>query len=278
MAETYEAPGPDQDGPRPFHFLRRLVVIVLALVVVGFVLMFATVLISTQIYAARGADAIERRTADVIIVLSAGVDREGAELDEFTQARIDLALELYARGAAPYILMSGGRYSEDAGGNIAELMKSYAIERVQDPDFLPNIRRISPQVIFIEGNSISTFENARYTYRVICEDHSDLEADVWCADSERSRRRRATRIWRTAILVTDDYHMLRASTLFDYWRQNGDIEIVAYAPANGRERVTFMRATGALLRESLAIPFNVLKMGGQFAVETLGLEEDVEIR
>ncbi len=235
--------------------LWRLGKILIILAVIGFVAMFATVFVSTQIYASRSAEEIERGTADVIIVLSAGVGRDSIELDPFSQARVETAVELWRRGAAFQILMSGGRYLDNVDGQIAEQMKLYAIQL-----------GVPARVIFIEGNSISTFENARYTLKVIREDFVPLQ------------QRRRMPVWRSAIVVTDDYHMLRASTLFDYWRQEGDIEIVAYASASGRARVGFLRSTGVLLRETLAVPFNVLKMAGQSALEAVGMGAEGEIR
>lgn len=218
----------------------------IALGVAGFVASFATVVVATVIFASRGTDDIKPDSADVIIVLSAGVDRDAVELDPFSKARVDKAIELYNRGVAYSILMSGGVYL-DTQENIAELMRAYAIDR-----------GVPPGVISIEGNSISTFENARYTLKIIRED--------FVPDQKRNGRA----VWRRAVLVTDDYHLLRSWTLFSYWRQDGDIEIVALAPATGRKKSSFMRATALIFRETLAVPFNVLKMSGQIALEQIG--------
>jgi uncharacterized SAM-binding protein YcdF (DUF218 family) len=202
---------------------------------VVFVLSFLIVAGSTYYFAAKGlTDAIDKE-ADVILVLSAGLNRDIAILDDFSSDRVATAVELWRRGVAPWILMSGGLDAR-IGQHVGERMKQRAINRgVPEP------------VIFVEGVSTSTFENARFTLRV--------------ARAEG---------WSRAIVVTDDFHVLRALTLFSFWRRDGDLEIIAAAPARGREKVPWFRSALVMVRETLAYPYNIGKVGLQIALDSTG--------
>lgn len=202
----------------------------------------ATILIATEFFASRGLSRTEPNQADVIIVLSAGLNRESA-LDPFSQARVETGVELWRAGVAPALLMSGG-YDRDLQIHLAESMKLHALS-LGAPE----------SAIYVEGNSISTFENARFTLSVAAQEG-----------------------WRRAIVVTDDYHLLRAWTLFEFWRKPSDIEIVSLAPANGRGRVGAGRQLLMFGRETLAYPFNILKMIAQIALESFGRGDDRTIR
>ena len=211
--------------------------------IAGFVAVFLLVIGAAFYFSSKGIDDISRGQGDVIIVLSAGVDRDAVELDPFSKARVATGVQLWRKGAARWLLMSGG-LDPTTGQHVAEEMKLHAIS-LGAPE----------SVILVEGNSISTFENARFTLDV--------------ARQER---------WRKAIVVTDDFHLLRAYTLFQFWRQEGDVEIVALAAADGRSQAGILRASWILVRETLAIPFNVMKMTGQVALEAMGGGEKGVIR
>ncbi|MEL6980520.1 MAG: YdcF family protein [Pseudomonadota bacterium] len=215
----------------------------LLLAVVGFIAVFALVRGSAYYFTSQAPDAIAADSADVIIVLSAGLGRDGVGLDPFTQARLERGIGLWRDGAAPLLLMSGG-VDLTTGLHLSENMKLAAMEL-----------GVSRRAILVEGRSISTFENARFTLDV--------------AQQEG---------WRRAIIVTDDFHMLRAWTLFEFWRGEADLEIIALAAARGRRDVGFARGAMVLLRETLAYPFNVVKIIGQLGLEALGRGEERTIR
>ena len=221
----------------------RLLKYLMYLAIAGFVAVFALVAGATFYYRSQGTEHIQRGAADAIIVLSAGVDRDAVELDPYSKARVRLGVELWRRGAARWLLMSGG-LDPRTGQHVAEEMKLYAIEIGAAERF-----------ILVEGNSISTFENARYTLDV--------------ARQEK---------WRKAIVVSDDFHLLRASTLFDFWRQEGDVEIIALAASEGRRAAGILRGSWSMIRETLAVPFNVMKMTAQVALEAVGGGEKGAIR
>lgn len=226
---------------RPF-WLRAVRFLVFA-AVIGFVAVFALVRGSAYYYASQPEDAISEGAADVIIVLSAGLTRDALELDPFTKARVARAVQLWEKGAAPAILMSGGR-DLNTGILLSETMKLEAMSL-----------GARERYILVEGASVSTFENARFTYS-----HARREG------------------WKKAIVVTDDFHLLRAWTLFSFWRAPGDMEIVALAAADGRQAAGLWPSTLLLLRETLAVPFNVAKMAAQVALELAGRGEERMIR
>lgn len=198
---------------------------------------------ATTYFASRGVGHIERGSADVIIVLSAGVSRDSVQLDDYSRARVEAGVDLWRRGVAPEILMSGGPDLR-VGIHLAEAMKRYAIS-LGAPEPL----------VLVEGNSISTFENARFTLDVARDQN-----------------------WRRAVVVTDDFHLLRAWTLFQFWSREDDVEIVALAAADGRARAGAASSVAILARETLAYPWNVLKIVGQLALDAVGHGDDGMIR
>lgn len=211
--------------------------------VIAFFATFALVRGSAYYFASQPKDAIPADAADVIIVLSAGLTRDALQLDPFTRARVARAVELWDAGAAPVILMSGGR-DLNTGLLLSETMKLEAIGM-----------GARERYILTENASVSTFENARFTL-----------------ETARAEG------WRRAIVVTDDFHLLRAWALFSFWSSREDMEIVALAAAEGRQAAGLWPSTLLLLRETLAVPFNVAKMAGQVALEALGMGAERVIR
>ncbi len=211
---------------------------VLILAVVGFVAVFAIVAGAAEYFQSKGLEPARAEKADVIIVLSAGLSRDDPALDDFSKARVAAGVELWRAGVAPTLLMSGGP-SPSTGLHLAEALKREAIA-LGAPEWS----------ILVEGNSISTFENARFTQEV--------------ARSER---------WSRAVIVSDDFHLLRAWALFDYWGGDDGLEIAALAPAHGRGDAGFPRAVMALARETLALPYNVMKIAAQSGLDLFGAGE-----
>lgn len=208
-----------------------------------FIATFLLVRGSAYYFASQPPEAIGIDTADAIVVLSAGLTRDTVQLDPFTAARVEKAVSLWSEGAAPVILMSGGK-DLNTGLFLSERMKLYALEL-----------GAPPQVILVEGRSVSTFENARFALDVARQEG-----------------------WRSAIVVTDDHHLLRAWALFEFWRRPDDMQVVALAAAEGRQAAGIWASSLSLFRETLAIPFNVLKVVAQAGLETVGMGEDRTIR
>ena len=228
-------------GRRPFW--ARALRLAALLVVLGFISVFALVRGSAYYFASQPQDAIQEDAADVIIVLSAGLTRDALDLDPFTRARVAKAVELWTARAAPRILMSGGK-DLNTGLRLSETMKLAAMEL-----------GARERYILTETSSVSTFENARFTLETGREEG-----------------------WKRAIVVTDDFHLLRAWTLFEFWRRSGDMEIVALAAADGRQAAGLWPSVLLLMRETLAVPFNVAKMAAQLALEITGRGQERVIR
>jgi len=118
-------------------------------------------------------------SADVIVVLGAGLnrsDRPGPALIR----RADRAAALYAEGAAPALICTGGfgyGRSRSEADACAELLRA---------------RGVPAAAIVLEEQSRSTEENALYTREI-------MEANGW----------------RTAVVVSDAYHLLRAAWIFE---------------------------------------------------------------
>lgn len=205
------------------------------LLVVGFIATYGLVLGAAEYFQGKGLDPAKQAKADVIIVVSAGLARDEPVLDDFSKARVQAGVALWQAGVAPRLLMSGGP-SPSTGLHLAEAMKREAI-----------LRGAPEWAISVEGNSISTFENARFTQEV--------------ARAEG---------WRNAVIVSDDFHLLRAWALYDYWGGDDGLSIEALAAAHGRGDAGPMRAIAALGRETLALPYNVMKIAAQSALDMVG--------
>jgi uncharacterized SAM-binding protein YcdF (DUF218 family) len=119
--------------------------------------------------------------ADVIIVLGSGLRRDGSPGDALTRRSL-WAAQLYQDGMAPAVLCTGGTGAGQPRSEAAacrELLLS---------------RDVPAAVIHLEDSSHSTEENAIYSRQI--------------ADA---------RGWQQAVLVTDSYHMLRASWMFNHY-------------------------------------------------------------
>lgn len=226
-------------------WVRRWSARLLWLLIIGVLATFALVRGSAYYFASQGADHVAEDAADVIIVLSAGLDSDSAELDPYNRARVERAIELWNRGVAPFILMSGGVHPS-TGLHMAEQMKRHAL-----------LAGVPDRAVLVEGVSISTFENARFTLAVTRDEG-----------------------WESAVVVSDDFHLLRAWALFSFWRQPEDLAITALVAADGRARrsAEAMEVVRVWGRETFAYPFNVMKVVGQLGLEAIGRGEDRSIR
>jgi uncharacterized SAM-binding protein YcdF (DUF218 family) len=128
-------------------------------------------------------------TADALVVLGAGVNRDGRAGPALTR-RSALGAELFAQGAAPLIVCSGGqpygRPNTEANACRDVLL------RLNVPD----------DVILREDRSHSTEENAIHTARLL----------------PRAR----------VIVVSDSYHLLRAGILFR--NQGFEVQLAGVPP------------------------------------------------
>lgn len=124
------------------------------------------------------ADAEPSTTADVIVVLGAGLN-ESCGLNRSALARTIRGAELYHRGRAPKILITGGLPS-NAPCAIADAMAGFAL-KLGVPD----------SALVIERASTSTFENGAFSAPLL---------------QQMAARR--------LILVTDRLHMRRSEAIF----------------------------------------------------------------
>lgn len=122
-----------------------------------------------------GRAAIEAPRGDAIVVLGAKLFSDGRPSPAFL-GRIERAAELFAAGAAPLVLFSGGGTPSEASAG-----RAYA-----------RTLGIAEAACLLEEQSTNTFENARYSAAL-------LEA----------------RGIRTVVVVTDGFHLLRAVRLFE---------------------------------------------------------------
>ncbi len=114
--------------------------------------------------------------ADVIIVLGARVYTFGPSLS--LKARLDTALELYRQGLAPRLIVSGGQGLDEP------TTEAFAMEQYL------TAKGVEPEAIYKEEHSYSTVDNLQNSLV--------LMKELGLA---------------TAVIVTSDYHVLRASLI-----------------------------------------------------------------
>lgn len=117
--------------------------------------------------------------ADTIIVLGAGLRRDGRAGDALTRRSL-WAAQAYADGYAPRIICTGG-ITESRPRSESSACRELLIEN-----------GVPPEAIFIEERSRSTIENALFADEI-------MQANGW----------------QSALVVTDSFHMLRASWIFN---------------------------------------------------------------
>jgi len=196
-------------APRsPFKTVLRVV-----LMIVGVWLMFGIVLTALVIVVG------ETRTpqqADAIIVLGAGLRRDGRPGDALTRRTL-WAAKAYADGYAPRIICTGG-ITESRPRSESSACRALLIENGVPSD-----------VIFIEERSRSTIENALYADEI-------MQANGW----------------QDALLVTDSFHMLRASWVF----QSQGIAHSTYPVPRSKMRISVYATS--LVREIVALHWQAL--------------------
>jgi len=119
------------------------------------------------------------KPAEVIIGLGAGpAQKKDGSINKELKARVEKVVELYQAGLADYIIFTGG---ETGGGCEAEAMKELAVKMGVPGD-----------KIFLESQAIDTITNAKYSIELMKEQG-----------------------FKTAILVSNPYHLVRAKWLFN---------------------------------------------------------------
>ncbi|MEP6917025.1 MAG: YdcF family protein [Acidobacteriota bacterium] len=155
--------------------------------------------------------------AAVIIVLGTALNRDGSAGNALTRRSIHAAT-LWKAGYAPVILCTGGRtpgYSQSEAAACKEVLLKNGVAET---------------ALYLENHSRSTEENAIYSRQIM-----------------------QARGWRDSLLVTDPFHMLRASWILD------DHGITHYrAPVPGDQIATgwYVNRIG---REVMALQWQALK-------------------
>jgi uncharacterized SAM-binding protein YcdF (DUF218 family) len=154
--------------------------------------------------------------ADVIVVLGCRTIRRG-RLTRAIRERVDAGIRLFRQGWAPRILFSGGRLWN--GIKECQTMFHYAMSR-----------GIKPEDLLLESYSQHTFENAKYTARLM---------------QEKNLKK--------AILVTHPHHMLRAK--YEFLGHN--ISVKAYYIRDSwlseKKLSSIIRGIKVILREYLLL-------------------------
>ncbi|ADG05245.1 YdcF family protein [Kyrpidia tusciae] len=141
------------------------------------------------------------RPADVLLILGAKI--MGREPGAALRARLEAGLDLYRRGYAPRILVSGGQRRPGAPSE-ADVMADYL-----------RVRGVPPRALIVEDLSSDTVENLLFSSRLM-KIHG----------------------WRRAVVVTSAYHLPRALWL----ARLAGLDASGYAPASADVLGTWMYA------------------------------------
>jgi uncharacterized SAM-binding protein YcdF (DUF218 family) len=157
------------------------------------------------------------QSADVIILLGAGLHPDNTP-SEAMWRRAEHTAELWKNGFAPNVICTGGlpgRATRSEASACADLLQQYGVPA---------------DAILLEEHSRSTEENA-------LEARAIMEANGW----------------RTAIIVSDGFHLLRASWLFQR------VGIESYTSPVSFAAVNPIQLTVAMVREVLAFHWLAIK-------------------
>jgi uncharacterized SAM-binding protein YcdF (DUF218 family) len=195
--------------------VRRLLLRTVALLLAGWACTVALVW-----WTARGDDVADAtgRVADAIVVL--GAAQYAGRPSPVLQARLDHAQALYARGIAPYVLLTGGRGEGDTQSE-AGAGRRYLKQR-----------GVPDSALLAEHEGRTTFESMAHG--------ADTLARVQA---------------RTVVLVSDPFHMLRLSVLA---RLHGLVPLTSptrTSPISKQPVLEFEYA----VRESLAVPADAVQ-------------------
>lgn len=139
--------------------------------------------------------------ADTIIVL--GAAQWNGNPSQIFQARLDRARELYKQGYAASIIVTGGKTMENINSD-SSIGKEYLTQR-----------DISANLIFVEEYSRTTLQNLMFAQKIM-----------------------KARDFRSAILISHDFHMARAE------RMAQDLGITAFsAPVETQSELSKLRYT-----------------------------------
>lgn len=160
---------------------------ILFLYVAGLVSYGLYLFTSTTLYAILYHYRPIRYTPDFIIVLGSGLI--GKKVPPLLASRINQAVEEWRKYPSATIIMSGGQGADELTSE-AEAMRDYALEHHAD---------LTPEMILIEDQSTTTYENFLYSKRLM--------------DKLKSSYR--------IIFVTNNFHVFRASLYAKKWQLKG---------------------------------------------------------
>lgn len=157
-------------------------------------------------------------SSDVIIVLGAGLSPSGTPGWALTR-RSTHAAELWHQGLAPFIICTGGT-GDDQTRSEADACREVLMRK-----------HIPSSVIILEDQSRSTEENAMFSHKIM-----------------------DTYDWKSAIIVSDSYHVFRANYIFSH--QGIEVSL-SPVPAERIKNPPYYMTS--VLREVVALHWQLLK-------------------
>lgn len=144
------------------------------------------------------------RPADVAVVLGTRVDRSGVA-SRSLRARLDRAVELYRTAYVKNVIVSGGLGRE--GFEEADVMRDYLVAR-----------GLPASAILLDRGGEDTYASARNAARIM----------------------RAASL-RSAVIVSDYYHLPRARLAFSRFGIEDLSAVASYPPPSGRDAFNLLR-------------------------------------
>ncbi|WP_209445697.1 YdcF family protein [Paenibacillus etheri] len=148
--------------------------------------------------------------------------------------RVEKGVELYVAGYAPHILLSNSKESSSTTGDMYQTAIALGIPR---------------HVIFTENEAQSTYQNAEYSLSIM-----------------------KKQSYKSAIVVSSDFHMRRVKLLFDRIYKKSDIELSYVGSASGYNAKSWWsnrKSRVTTLNEYIKIIGNAFGYNGSEAKSTL---------
>lgn len=174
--------------------------------------------------------------ADVIVVLGAGMDRDGT-LHQSTELRVARAVALWEADVAPRLLMSGGT-AEDGGPSAADGMAALA-----------RSLGVPEQAVLTETRSRSTLQNALFSLPLL----------------EGTDR---------LVLVTEGFHLPRALASFRWAGSGHEITLAQSTRFRWSTDTPVRSALSLLFREAAACWFNLARAAAFSVAGMVGVPAD----
>ena len=207
---------------RPFRLAKRVVLFALLACVVYLAVTFVQVWSASRRDEAREV----RRSSPVEAIVVLGAAQYNGRPSPVLRARLDHAADLYDRGLAPTIVVTGGQVADDPTRNT---------EASASADYLARAHGVPQEAILRENDGCNTWQSLASTANVL-------------------RKRQAERV----ILVSDPFHSARVSAIAHELHLAAKVSPTRSSPISGGAELRHMARESAIVAAARVVGFRRL--------------------